>query len=352
MIEMLRDIALRVEFREPWFLLLGVLALPVFLLARRSPGRVVFSSLSLLPARAASWRTRLAWVPDAGLALAALCMSVALAGPRAARGESHIRREGIAIMMAMDVSGSMRALDLSDEDEEKTRLDAVKEVFQSFVAGDRDHELPGRPDDAVGMVSFAGFADTRCPLTLNHASLLEIAAQMEIVTDRNEDGTAIGDGLGLAVERLRESKARSRVVILLTDGVNNAGVESPMQAAELAKSLGIKVYSIGAGTDGVAPVRVRDPLSGEMVLRPMQVEIDEETLRAIAERTGGRYFRAQDAAGLREVYQQIDRLERTQISERRLREYDEYYRHALAAALLAAALSWLARATLFRRLPC
>ena len=350
MIELLRDVALRMEFREPWFLLLGALAVPVFLLARRSPGRVVFSSLSLLPARASSWRTRLARLPDAGLALAVLGMSVALAGPRAARGESHIRREGIAIMMAMDVSGSMRALDLSDEDEEQTRLDVVKEVFRGFVAG--DGALSGRPDDAIGLVSFAGFADTRCPLTLNHASLLEIAGQMEIVTDRNEDGTAIGDGLGLALERLRESKAKSRVAILLTDGVNNAGVEAPLQAAELAKSLGIKVYTIGAGKDGVAPVRVRDPLSGQMVLRAMPVEIDEETLRTIAERTGGRYFRARDAAGMREVYAQIDRLERTQISERRLREYDEYYRHVMAAALLAAVLAWLARATLFRRLPC
>jgi Ca-activated chloride channel family protein len=350
MIELLRDIALRIEFREPWFLLLGLLAVPVFLLARRSPGRVVFSSLSLLPARSASWRTRLAWLPDAGLALAVLCMSVALAGPRAARGESQIRREGIAIMMAMDVSGSMRALDLSDENQEQTRLDVVKEVFQSFVAG--GDALSGRPDDAIGLVSFAGFADTRCPLTLNHASLLEIASQMEIVTDRNEDGTAIGDGLGLALERLRESKAKSRVAILLTDGVNNAGVEAPLQAAELAKSLGIKVYTIGAGKDGVAPVRVRDPLSGEMVLRAMPVEIDEETLRTIAERTGGRYFRAKDADGLRQVYEQIDRLERTQISERRLREYDEYYRYVMAAGLLAAVLAWLARATLFRRLPC
>lgn len=347
MIELLEHI----EFREPWFLLLGLLALPVFFLARRSPGRVVFSSLALLPARAASWRTRLAWLPDAGLALAALCMTVALAGPRAARGESHIRREGIAIMMAMDISGSMRALDLADGDEEKTRLDAVKEVFRSFVAGQGD-ELPGRLDDAIGLVSFAGFADTRCPLTLNHASLLEIAADLEIVTDRSEDGTAIGDGLGLAVERLREAKAKSKVIILLTDGVNNAGVESPQQAAELAKTLGIKVYTIGAGTNGMAPVRVPDPLSGKMVLRPMPVEIDEDTLRDIAERTGGRYFRAEDAAGLRDVYQQIDRLERTQITERRVRQYDELYRHVLALALIAAALSWLARVTLFRRLPC
>lgn len=344
------DVLEHIELREPWFLLLGVLALPVFFLARRSTGRVVFSSLALLPPRASSWRTRLAWLPDAGLALAVLAMSVALAGPRAARGESHIRREGIAIMMVVDISGSMRALDLSDGNQEKTRLDAVKEVFRAFVQG--DGALSGRPDDAIGLVSFAGFADTRCPLTLNHGSLLTIAEDLELVSERSEDGTAIGDGLGLAVERLREAKARSRVIILLTDGVNNAGVESPLQAAELAKSLGIKVYTIGAGTDGLAPVRVSDPLTGRSVLRQVPVEIDEQTLEAIAERTGGRYFRATDADGLRQVYQQIDRLERTRIDERRLRVYDEYYRHVMALALLAAALAWLLRASVFRRLPC
>ncbi|GAB4569204.1 MAG: VWA domain-containing protein [Haliangiales bacterium] len=340
----------RIEFREPWMLWIGLLAVPVFLLSRSSTGRVLFSSLALLPARSSSWRTRLAWLPDVGLALAALAMAAALAGPRVVRGDTHIEREGIAIMMVVDTSGSMRALDLAREDRELTRLDAVKEVFIDFVEG--DGVLAGRAADAIGLVSFAGFADTRCPLTLNHASLLQIADELEIVSERREDGTAIGDGLGLAVERLRAAKAESRVVILLTDGVNNAGVESPLQAAELARSLGIKVYTIGAGTTGMAPIRVTNPLSGRSELRSTPVEIDEETLKAIAERTGGRYFRATDADALREVYQRIDELERSKIRDRLVREYDEHYGLVLALALLAAALSWLSRATVFRRLPC
>uniref|UniRef100_UPI003D0CC406 VWA domain-containing protein n=1 Tax=Haliangium sp. TaxID=2663208 RepID=UPI003D0CC406 len=248
----LTELAGSVEWRESWYLVLAILAVPAFWLSRRSTGRVVFSSLSLLPQRASTWRTELAWLPDAGVAVAVVALSVALAGPRVARGDSHIQREGIAIMMVVDISSSMRALDLSDEDVEKTRLDAVKEVFRSFVEGDGE-DLGGRPDDAIGLVSFAGYADTRCPLTLNHASLLSIAADLEIVSERSEDGTAIGDGLGLAVERLRTAESSSRVAILLTDGVDNAGVASPMEAAELARALGIKVYTIGAGTNGLAP---------------------------------------------------------------------------------------------------
>ncbi len=346
-----------IEFHQPWFLLLGILALPVLYWSRASTGRVLFSSLSLLPMQYASWRTRLAWLPDVGLALSVVALSVAMAGPRLMRGEGQIKREGIAIMMVVDISSSMRALDLSEDDRERTRLDAVKDVFASFVRGDGGSSdagegLAGRSNDSIGLVSFAGYADTRCPLTLNHGSLLSIADDLEIVTSRAEDGTAIGDGLGLAVERLRDAKATSRVVILLTDGVNNAGVESPMQAAELAHSLGIKVYTIGAGTSGIARVRERDPFTGESVLVPTRVQIDEETLEAIAERTNGRYFRATDAEGLRQVYQQIDALERTKVSERRLREYDEYYRPVLAFALMLAALAWLGRMTAFRRLPC
>lgn len=338
------------EFQQPWFLLLALVAVPVFWLTFRPGGRVVFSSFRLLPARSASWRTTLAWLPAALLALASAGMAVALAGPRAQKGEDRIRREGISIMMAVDVSGSMMALDLSTQAEERTRLDAVKEVFETFVQG--GDGLPGRPDDSIGIVTFARYADTRCPLTLNHSSLITIARDLEIVTDRAEDGTAIGDGLGMAVERLRGAKTESKVVILLTDGVNNAGVEAPLSAADLAKTLGIKVYTIGAGTNGVAPVRVENPITGNSVLRRMRVEIDEDILRAIAERTGGQYFRATDADGLREVYQQIDRLERTEISERKLAEYTEYYRHALAAALFLACLGWLGQVTVFRRLPC
>lgn len=344
----------RVEFSEPLYLLLALLAGPVFWLAYRSGGRIVFSSFRLLPSRAASLRARLAWIPALLLALATAAMSVALAGPRVLAGQDDIRREGIAIMMVVDTSGSMAALDLSEPTpsgvRERTRLDAVKEVFEQFVQGGGG--LPGRPDDLIGIVSFAGFADTRCPLTLNHGSLVSIARDLALVTDRAEDGTAMGDGLALAVERLRQTKATSRVAILLTDGVSNAGVETPTAAAELAYNQGIKVYTVGAGTNGLAPVRLVDPWTGQSELRRVPVEIDEETLEAVAERTGGQYFRATDASGLRQVYQQIDQLERTEISEQRLAEYSEYYLYALGLAMILAALSWLLGATVFRRLPC
>ena len=338
-----------IEFRQPWFLWTMLVAVPIFYFAMRTGGRVVFSSFRLLPGRAVSWRARLAWLPDLALALAAIGMAIALAGPRVQESESRIRREGISIMMVVDTSGSMRALDLSTPSEERTRLDAVKSVFIDFVQGSGD--LPGRPDDSIGIVSFAGYADTRCPLTLNHGSLVEVARDLAIVTDRSEDGTAIGDGLALALERLREARTKSKVAILLTDGVNNAGVESPLSAAELARTLGIKVYTIGAGTTGIAYTRVED-FFGRSVLQPMPVDIDEKTLQAIAERTSGQYFRATDADSLEKVYGEIDRLERSEISEQRLAEYDEYYAHVLVFALILACLGWLSRATLFRRLPC
>jgi Ca-activated chloride channel homolog len=339
----------QVEFRHPWFLLAALSAIPVLLLARRTGGRVLFSSFRLIPSTGRSWRMRLAWIPDVLVALAAAALGLALAGPRVGHRESRVRREGIAIMMVADISGSMRALDLSGGDRERTRLDAVREVFRQFVEGGAG--LAGRPDDAIGLVSFARYADTRCPLTLDHSNLLAVADSLAIVEDRDEDGTAIGDGLGLAVERLRESPVKSRVVILLTDGVNNAGQESPLAAAELARTQRVKVYTVGAGTDGLAPVRVEDPFTGGTVLRAMQVEIDEETLQAIAERTGGKYFRATDSDALLRVYQEIDRLERTEITERKFREYNEYYGFFTGLGLLLAAASWLARGTVFRRLP-
>ena len=338
-----------IEFREPWFLAIGLAALPVWLLSRRAPGRVVFSSLAVLPSYAKSWRMRLSWLVDARFAVSVVALAIALAGPRTADSATQVRSEGIAVMMVIDISGSMRALDLSAEDEERTRLDAVKQVFETFVHGGGD--MRGRPDDAIGVVTFARYADTACPLTLDHSNLTTVARGLEIVTERSEDGTAVGDGLGLAVERLRQSPARSRVAILLTDGVNNAGDEEPLAAAELARTQGVKVYTIGAGTDGLAPVRVRDPFTGQMVLRPTRVEIDEKTLREVAERTTGKYFRATDADALTSVYEQIDLLERTELSENRHRQYHEYFPLALALGLAAACAAWLLRGTAFRRLP-
>ncbi len=336
------------EFREPLLLLLALLAVPVFLLARRPSGRVLFSSFEALPALRGGWRARLAWLPDAALALALLALVLALAGPRIGERFSRIQREGIAIMMVVDTSGSMSALDLSTPQRERTRLQAVQDVFERFVLGGGD--LPGRPDDAVGLVSFAGYADTAAPLTLDHENLVAVARNLAITTLREENFTAIGDALGLAVERLRESPAQSRIAVLLTDGVNNAGVETPGAAAELARSLGVKVYTIGAGSTGIAHMRVPDARRGS-TLRAVAVEIDEETLRDIAERTGGLYFRASNADALADVYAEIDRLERTKITEDRSRQYEELFVAPLLAALLLAALGWLGRSAVFARVP-
>jgi Ca-activated chloride channel family protein len=348
MTEFLARLIAPVELRQPWFLLVALAALPLYMWARRPPGRLTFSSLRLLPVRR-SWRARTSFVPAALLSLSVVGLAVAMAGPRLPDRRGAVRREGIAIMMVVDVSGSMRALDLSTPDEERTRLEAVVDVFDDFVTG--KDGLPGRPNDAIGLVSFAGYADTRSPLTLDHDNLVAIARSLEIVTDREEDGTALGDGLGLAVERLRESKARSRVAILLTDGVSNAGTDAPLDAAKLAVKLGIKVYTVGAGTNGLAPVRVVDEVTGRSFLRQMPVEIDDETLRAIANETGGAYFRATDADALRQVYGRIDRLERSELRGEKWRQYREEFAAPLAIGLLLAALGLLGECTLWRRLP-
>lgn len=339
---------LGIEFRQPLMLLCALLALPVYHWARSGGGRLIFSSLRLLPQSVKTWRMRLAFLPPLLLALATCALAVALAGPRIADRQTRVKKQGIAIMMVIDVSGSMQALDLSEKERERTRLDAVKEVLVDFVKG--GHGLPGRPDDLIGIVSFAGYADTRCPLTLDHDNLLSAAGQLQIATQQDEDGTAIGDGLGLALERLRESSAKSKVAILLTDGVNNRGDTAPQQAAELAVTIGVKVYTVGAGTNGMAPVRVTDPF-GRSFLQRMPVEIDEKMLKDIADKSGGRYYRATDAEALERVYRQIDSLERSEFVEQRFRQYREYYQHALALALIFMAISWLLSGTVLRRLP-
>jgi Ca-activated chloride channel family protein len=332
----------RPELREPLLLLVALAALPVFALARRSAGRVVFSSLRLLPLDVPSLRARLLALPAVLLALAALSLGVALAGPRVPDQTTRVQRKGIAIALAVDISGSMRALDLSTEGHERTRLEAVKDVLREFVAK--------RPDDAIGLVSFARFADCRCPLTLDHQNLLLVADDLENAIPE-EDGTALGDGLGLALERLRESPAESKVCILLTDGCSNTGEIAPLQAAQVARALGIKVYTVGAGTEGMAPIRVEDPFTGQMVLRQIPADLDEKTLQAIAVESGGRFFRASDGEGLRSCYREIDKLERTQVAEVRYLQYHELYPYLVAIALGLACAGLLLQATWLRRLP-
>jgi Ca-activated chloride channel family protein len=332
------------EIAQPYYLFAGLLALPAYWWAWRSSGRVVFSSLRALPGGGATWRTRLAWVPDALLALAIVAFAIALAGPRKGSQPSRIRREGIAIVMAVDVSGSMRALDLGNGDQ--TRLDAVKNVFQQFVLGAKG--LSGRPDDAIGLVAFAHYAETRSPLTLDHANLALAARQLDFAR-REDDGTAIGAGLELAVQRLVEHKAKSKVVVLLTDGESNVHDIDEDTAIDDAVKAGVKVYTIGAGTNGLADMKVQDEFGEHVVQVP--VSIDEAMLHRIADRTGGLYFRATDNASLRSIYRQIDKLERTGIEGAKYTEYKQYYDRFVAAAMILIVLAFALRGTLLRRLP-
>ena len=340
------------EFRNPTFLLTGLLALAAWWMVGNRQASITFSSLQLLDSVPTTWRLRFCWLPAALFSGAIIAISVALARPQTSERLSHIEREGVAIMMVVDRSSSMNARDLVKEDSSVDRLAVVKDVFRRFVLGDREREAGrGRPNDLVGLVTFAGYADSVCPLTLDHYNLVMLVDELEIVSQRGEDGTAIGDGLALAVERLRRSEASSRVAILLTDGEHNAGVIDPLKAADLAREVGVKVYCIGAGTTGVAPVPARNPFTGRIRLVAQPVRIDEKTLKEIAKRTGGAYFRATDQDSLAAIYGQIDKLERTKISETRYMKYHELFAPFATAALILIGLAAVMDGTVFRRLP-
>ncbi len=336
------------ELRDPIFLLAGLLAPLVYWLAIRIPSAVTFSSLSLPDAARPSRRIYLAQMPAIMLALAALMLAIALAGPRTGDATTKVKREGIAMIMAMDRSGSMDARDFVSDDYSVSRLSALKSVFKDFVVGGKAGA--GRPNDLIGIVVFGTYADGICPLTLDHGNMLSILEDIDVAKTQSEAATAVGEGLGLAVERLRQHPAKSKVIILLTDGVNNAGDIDPMQAAELAVVHDIKVYTIGAGITGFAPMPVQMP-DGRTSLRRSRVEIDEKTLREIAKRTGGRYFHATNADGLKDVYKEIDQLERSEITEVRYLQYREHYDRFVLAALALIIASVLAAGTVLRRLP-
>ena len=338
------------EFRDPWFLLAMFLAPVAFVLARRVRSTLQFSSLETADQAPVSWRTRLLLVPPLLSTMAVVLLAIALAGPRTPDEETKDHREGIAVMMVIDRSGSMEARDMVRGDNSVNRLDTVKLVFEQFVLGDGESGR-GRPDDMIGLISFASFADSLCPLTLDHGNLVAMSQQIEIASAASgEDGTAVGEGLALAVERLRQHQAKSKVIILLTDGVNNAGEIDPDQAADLALEHGIRVYCIGVGTNGVAPIPVTDRFN-RVRMAAMRVEIDEESLREIVHQTGGQYFRATNAQALEGIYAEIDQLERTKISEVRYLEYTEHYGGFVSAALGLLALGAIANSSVLRQLP-
>jgi Ca-activated chloride channel family protein len=262
--------------------------------------------------------------------LALFFIIIVLARPQSSISHKQVDVEGIDIVMALDVSGSMMAMDFRPN-----RLDACKNVMKTFVEN--------RSDDRIGLVVYSGEAYTKCPLTTDHQTLLRSLETVKFgIID---DGTAIGDGLGTAINRLRESKAKSKVIVLLSDGVNNAGHIDPYSAAELAYEFNIRVYTIGCGTIGDAPVSTP---YGTMY---MKVEIDEPLLKSIAQKTGGKYFRAQNKAKLKEVYDEIDRMEKTRITEYLFtNKPDEFFPFLLIAVGLFA-LEILLRYTVFRVKP-
>ena len=260
---------------------------------------------------------------------------VAIARPRSSEEMERIDTEGIDIVLAMDVSTSMLARDLVPD-----RLNASKDIAIEFIAQ--------RPTDRMGIVVFAGESFTQCPLTTDRATLINL--MKEVQTDLIEDGTAIGNGLATAVARMRDSDAKSRVVILLTDGVNNRGEISPQMAAEIAKTYGIRVYTIGVGTDDeTAPYPVMTPWGVE--IQNVKVEIDEALLAEIAESTGGRYFRATDNTKLAEIYSEINKMEKARTTVDSFPVYKELFGRYALAALLAILLGLMFNWFVIRRLP-
>jgi Ca-activated chloride channel homolog len=272
------------------------------------------------------------------LSLALLIL--ALARPRYGKGSTDIEASGIDIILTLDVSGSMEALDFKLEGKPINRLEVVKSVVAKF--------LGQRPNDKLGMVAFAGRPYLVSPLTLDHEFLGKRLADVKM--GRVEDGTAIGSAIASSVDHLRKSTAKSRIVILLTDGVNNAGSVNPLTAAEAAKALGIKIYTIGAGVRGEAPMPVRDAF-GRTHLQTVKVEIDEEILRQVSEVTGGQTFRATDTTSLEKIYESINLLEKTTRKLKKYQQYEELYLWFLVPGLVLLLLELVLSQTRFRTLP-
>lgn len=286
-----------------------------------------------------SWKVRLMPVQPLLRIVAFVLLVTAMARPQTSNSWQNKSVEGIDIMLAMDVSTSMLAEDLKPN-----RIEAAKQVAAEFIAG--------RPNDNIGLTIFAGEAFTQCPMTTDHSSLLSLLQGVRTdIAARGliQDGTAIGMGLANAVSRLKDSKAKSKVVILLTDGSNNMGDLSPMTAAEIARSLGIRVYTIGVGTNKVAPYPM--PVAGGVQYVNVPVEIDNRTLSDIASSTDGDFYRATNTAELHKIYKEIDQLEKSKLNVKRFsKKYDAYQPFAMAAGLVLL-LEILLRITVFRRIP-
>jgi Ca-activated chloride channel family protein len=323
----------------PW-LALGLLVVPALIYLnyrfREAKPTLVYSEIGSLRRLAPSIWARLAGLPFI-LRMGALSLAlVALARPQAGSRSEEVLTEGVDILLTIDVSSSMTIEDFKPEN----RLHVAKQVVAEFIRS--------RPHDRMGMVVFAARAITKCPLTLDHDILLTLLDDVRIGSI--EDGTAIGTALATSVNRLKDSQAKSRIIILLTDGVNNRGEIDPLTAAELAKTYGIKTYAVGVGKEGYASYPLKDPY-GRTVYQEVLVEIDEETLEKIAHTTNGQYFRATDTRSLVEVYQEIDALEKTEIEQKEYVLYTEVAPTFIAAALGLLILEVALARTRLQRIP-
>lgn len=329
------------RFAHPlWLLALVLIPLSAFLTRRRGrPATLQYSNLQLVQGLPRSTRLRLRWVPTA-LRLAALTLLVlAIARPQTGRSLEIIRGRGVDIVMALDISGSMAALDF----EPQNRLGAAKQVIDEFIAQ--------RRYDRIGLVVFAREAFSQSPPTFDYNVLRRQLAEIDLAPNLGlDDGTAIGLGLAQAASMLQDREAQSRVIILLTDGVNNAGQIDPITAAQAAAALDIKVYTVGAARPGQVSIPVDDPFFGTTT-RLVESEIDEEILQQIADATGGSYFRAKDTRGLEQIYDQINQLEPSDVEVQVFTRYRERATWFLLPALGLILIEMLLQKTLFRSLP-
>ncbi|MCM1079980.1 MAG: VWA domain-containing protein [Bacteroidales bacterium] len=331
------------EFANKEYMLLLLLLVPYLIwytrFRKRTEATMALSDTWVLKDVPKTLRQRLSWVPMALRCLTLVLIVCALCRPQTHNAWDEKTVEGIDIMLAMDVSTSMLAEDLKPN-----RIEAAKNVASAFISD--------RQNDNIGLTIFAGEAFTQCPMTTDHAALLNLLKNVQTdIAARGliEDGTAVGMGLANAVTRLKDSKAKSRVVILLTDGSNNRGEISPMTAAEIAKSLGIRVYTIGVGTNNVAPYPTI--VAGSVQYVNLPVEIDTKTLAEIAEKTDGNFYRATNNSELNQIYKDIDKLERSKLSVKKFSKRYEAFQPFAIAAMLSLLLEVLLRLTYFRRIP-
>ena len=327
-----------ISFKNPEFFYLLLLLIPMiawYIWKQKKAGASIqFSSDMGFAQIPNSWKYYFRHSVFVFVLMSLSLLIVALARPQSSNSWQNVTTEGIDIVIALDISSSMLAMDF-----QPNRIEAAKNVAIQFISG--------RPNDKIGLVIFSGESFTQCPLTTDHAAVINLFHGIE--SGMIEDGTAIGNGLATAVSRLKESNAISRVIILLTDGVNNRGEIAPVTAAELAKTFGIRVYTVGIGTVGTAPYPVQTPFGVQV--QDMKVDIDEPTLQKIAETTDGKYFRATNNNKLAEIYKEIDKLEKSKID---VKEYskkeEEYLKYALAGAFFLI-LALFLKTTIFRNIP-